>query len=228
MSCEPRRPSITFITESGNVGMTTVGRGDLVLVRTGQYARALREGWVTSRRRRSRPVVHHGRLAAPNRDCRHCHRHLGLRSAPDEFDNAFQPLHQVAIRHLGLLIGEMWALEELADDCAANGVSLAGRALARDDPRRGAVRLARTCACGPRGGDQHAAARRVPRLRRAAKSLFALERHLDVVARPLGLAPEELRRRNFVHQGQTLSTGQVVRDEVDMEELMARALELSD
>jgi hypothetical protein len=41
---------------------------------------------------------------------------------PNEFDNAFQPLHQVGIPHLGLLIGEMWALEELADDCAADGV----------------------------------------------------------------------------------------------------------
>lgn len=46
----------------------------------------------------------------------------GFEVRPNEFDNAFQPLHQVAIPHLGLLIGEMWALEELADDCAADGV----------------------------------------------------------------------------------------------------------
>jgi hypothetical protein len=46
----------------------------------------------------------------------------GFEVRPNEFDNAFQPLHQVAIPHLGLLIGEMWALDELADDCAADGV----------------------------------------------------------------------------------------------------------
>jgi len=41
---------------------------------------------------------------------------------PSEFDEAFQRLHQMAIPHLGLLVGEMWALEELAADCAADGV----------------------------------------------------------------------------------------------------------
>jgi hypothetical protein len=41
---------------------------------------------------------------------------------PNEFENAFQPLHQVAIPHLGLLLGEMWDLDALAEDCAADGV----------------------------------------------------------------------------------------------------------
>ena len=34
---------------------------------------------------------------------------------------AFQPLHQVAIPHIGLLIGEMWDLDALAAHCAADG-----------------------------------------------------------------------------------------------------------
>jgi CO/xanthine dehydrogenase Mo-binding subunit len=62
----------------------------------------------------------------------------------------------------------------------------------------------------------------------APQSLFALERHLDVVARRLGIAPDELRRRNFVRKGQTLATGQVVRDDVDMSGMLDRALAASD
>lgn len=62
----------------------------------------------------------------------------------------------------------------------------------------------------------------------APQSLFALERHMNVVARAIGLAPEELRRRNFIAQGQTSAIGQVMRDPVEMDRLLDRALELSD
>jgi CO/xanthine dehydrogenase Mo-binding subunit len=61
----------------------------------------------------------------------------------------------------------------------------------------------------------------------APQSVFALERHLDRVAAVIGLAPEELRRRNFIRQGQTLAFGQVVNEKVDMNKLLDRALELS-
>jgi hypothetical protein len=40
---------------------------------------------------------------------------------PNEFDVAFQPLHQVAIPNIGLFIGEMWDLDALAADCADDG-----------------------------------------------------------------------------------------------------------
>ncbi|MFY9527929.1 MAG: xanthine dehydrogenase family protein molybdopterin-binding subunit [Candidatus Acidiferrales bacterium] len=62
----------------------------------------------------------------------------------------------------------------------------------------------------------------------APQSVFALERHLDQVARAVGLEPDELRRRNFIHEGQTLAVGQVIREKVDMGRLMDRAFELSD
>jgi CO/xanthine dehydrogenase Mo-binding subunit len=62
----------------------------------------------------------------------------------------------------------------------------------------------------------------------APQSLFALERHLDVIARQLGIAPEEMRRRNFIRKGQTLATGQIVRDDVDMSAMLDRALVASD
>lgn len=62
----------------------------------------------------------------------------------------------------------------------------------------------------------------------APQSVFALERHLDRVAKAIGLKPDELRRRNFIHEGQTLAVSQVVREQVDMARLMDRAFELSD
>ncbi len=45
----------------------------------------------------------------------------GFEVRPNEFANAFQPLHQVVIPNMGLLIGEMWDLDALAEDCAADG-----------------------------------------------------------------------------------------------------------
>jgi CO/xanthine dehydrogenase Mo-binding subunit len=62
----------------------------------------------------------------------------------------------------------------------------------------------------------------------APQSVFALERHLDHVAQAAGLAPDELRRRNFIHEGQRLAVGQIVREKVDMEHLLDRAFALSD
>lgn len=61
----------------------------------------------------------------------------------------------------------------------------------------------------------------------APQSTFALERHLNKVARAVGLAPEEFRRRNFLRESDTTATGQVIREKVDMSRLLARALELS-
>ncbi|MGH9802344.1 MAG: xanthine dehydrogenase family protein molybdopterin-binding subunit, partial [Blastocatellia bacterium] len=62
----------------------------------------------------------------------------------------------------------------------------------------------------------------------APQSIFAMERHLNKVARTVGLSPEELRRRNFLKAGETTSTGQIVREKIDLSALLDRALELSD
>jgi CO/xanthine dehydrogenase Mo-binding subunit len=62
----------------------------------------------------------------------------------------------------------------------------------------------------------------------APQSVFALERHLDRVAEAVGLEPEELRRRNFIREGEMLAVSQVVKEKVDMGGLMDRALALSD
>jgi CO/xanthine dehydrogenase Mo-binding subunit len=62
----------------------------------------------------------------------------------------------------------------------------------------------------------------------APQSIFALERHMDKVAHAVGLTPEEFRRRNFIHEGETTATSQLIRERVDMDGLLTRALQLSD
>ncbi len=62
----------------------------------------------------------------------------------------------------------------------------------------------------------------------APQSLFAMERHMDRIAQAVGISPVEVRRRNFLKPGQTTTTGQTVREEIDLGKLLDRALELSD
>lgn len=61
----------------------------------------------------------------------------------------------------------------------------------------------------------------------APQSLFALERHMDKVARVVGLSPDEFRRRNLLRKGDTTSTGQLIKDEIDLVGLQNRALDLA-
>ncbi len=62
----------------------------------------------------------------------------------------------------------------------------------------------------------------------APQSIFGLERHLDKVARTVGLSPEEFRRRNFIREGQTTATNQVISEKVELEKLLDHAFELTD
>jgi CO/xanthine dehydrogenase Mo-binding subunit len=62
----------------------------------------------------------------------------------------------------------------------------------------------------------------------APQSIFALERHMDKIAKVVGLTPEELRRRNFLSTGDRTATGQLLTDPVDMQHLLTRALDESD
>src|ERR1700719_3761261 len=62
----------------------------------------------------------------------------------------------------------------------------------------------------------------------ALQSLFAMERHMDRIARTVGLSPVEIRRRNFLQPGQATTTEQVVREPIDLGKLLDRALEVSD
>ncbi|MEV7108472.1 cyclase family protein [Streptomyces atroolivaceus] len=110
------------LTATAGAQGVTVGRGDIVLVRTGQLARTRRDGWgdyaggaAPGLSFTTAGWLHGSEIAAIATDT------WGFEVRPNEFDVAFQPLHQVAIPNIGLLIGEMWDLEALAADCAADG-----------------------------------------------------------------------------------------------------------
>jgi CO/xanthine dehydrogenase Mo-binding subunit len=62
----------------------------------------------------------------------------------------------------------------------------------------------------------------------APQSIFAIERHMDQIARAVKLTPEELRRRNFLHKDQTTATGQIIHEDVDYDGLLDRAFRESD
>ena len=106
--------------------------------------------------------------------------------------------------------------------------AVAGRAVARHDPRGRARTSVRTSAC--------AAAPSRPTRRRTARSAASARRRASSrssgtwTASPprSGLTPDELRRRNFIAAGQTSAVGQVMREPIDMAALLDRALALAD
>ncbi|MDS2173437.1 cyclase family protein [Nesterenkonia sp. CL21] len=99
-----------------------VGRGDILLVRTGQLSRVGPGAWgdyaggpAPGLSFTTASWLHRSEVAAVATDT------WGFEVRPNEFDQAFQPLHQVCIPNMGLTIGEMWNLEELARICADTG-----------------------------------------------------------------------------------------------------------
>ncbi|GIM92163.1 cyclase family protein [Paractinoplanes toevensis] len=116
-------PSHLMATVERQGPSSAVGSGDIVVVRTGQLARARREGWgdyaggpAPGLSFTTADWLHTSEIAAIATDT------WGFEVRPNEFDDAFQPLHQVAIPHIGLFLGEMWDPDALAADCAADGV----------------------------------------------------------------------------------------------------------
>ncbi|MEU6841716.1 cyclase family protein [Streptomyces sp. NPDC046716] len=111
------------LEETARTQQVSVERGDIVLVRTGQLARVKRSGWgeyaggpAPGLSFTTAGWLHSSEIAAIATDT------WGFEVRPNEFDAAFQPLHQVVIPNMGLLVGEMWDLEALAEDCASDGV----------------------------------------------------------------------------------------------------------
>src|SRR6202023_2998455 len=54
----------------------------------------------------------------------------------------------------------------------------------------------------------------------APQSLFARERNMDRIANVVGLSPVEVRRRNFLQRGQTTTTEQVIREPINLSDLL--------
>jgi len=58
----------------------------------------------------------------------------------------------------------------------------------------------------------------------APQAIFAIEMHMEKAARALGIDPVELRRRNFLHAGDTLPTGQRLAEDPGLDRLLDDAL----
>jgi kynurenine formamidase len=97
----------------------TVEPGDILLVRTGWWARFLETGdgaepgagldWTCA------SWLHDHRVAAVAAD------NLMVENPASGVDGAILPMHMLCLRDMGLMLGEYWNLNELAADCAADG-----------------------------------------------------------------------------------------------------------
>jgi kynurenine formamidase len=100
-----------------------VGRGDIVLVRTGQMAQCREAGsWGTyaggsapGLALDTAPWIFDNEIAAVACDT------WGLEVLPNQTADVFQPLHIILIVFMGLMVGEIFDLEALAEDCASDG-----------------------------------------------------------------------------------------------------------
>jgi kynurenine formamidase len=98
----------------------TIGRGDIVLIRTGWWTRFLETGdgsepgsgldW------RCASWLHDHDVAAVAAD------NLMVEDPISGVKGTFMPMHMLCLRDMGLMLGEYWDLAALADDCAADGV----------------------------------------------------------------------------------------------------------
>ncbi|GAA1864216.1 cyclase family protein [Pseudonocardia ailaonensis] len=101
-----------------------VGKGDFVLVRTGAMAAVRAKGTWGDYSAGDAPGL--------NLDSTHwvCENEIaglatdtwGMEVRPNEITEIFQPLHVVLLVNVGLMVGEIFDLEKLADDCAGDGV----------------------------------------------------------------------------------------------------------
>lgn len=101
-----------------------IGRGDFVIVRTGQQEACLKKGDWTGYAGGDAPGlafetaywIKEREIAAICTDT------WGCEVRPNETSEANQPWHWVVIPAIGISMGEIFYLKELAEDCAADGV----------------------------------------------------------------------------------------------------------
>jgi kynurenine formamidase len=116
------------ITEDDLVGCiesqgetSVVGTGDVVLLRTGWLDSRRASGWgdyaggdEPGLSFATAGWLHRTEIAGIASDT------WGIEVRPNEFPDSFQPLHQIVIPNIGLLIGENFDLDALAADCEAD------------------------------------------------------------------------------------------------------------
>ncbi len=100
-----------------------IRRGDFVLVRTGMMEQRLRDGWAgyaggdaPGLAFETAEWIHGHEIAAI------CCDTWGCEVRPNETTDAQQPWHWVVIPMIGISMGEIFVMGELADDCADDGV----------------------------------------------------------------------------------------------------------
>ena len=102
----------------------TIRSGDALLVRTGHMTLCQdRGGWgsyaggdAPGLSFHTADWIYQHQIAAVASDT------WGMEVRPNEIADSFQPLHQVCIPNMGLTIGEIFFLDDLAEDCARDGV----------------------------------------------------------------------------------------------------------
>lgn len=99
-----------------------VGAGDVVLIRTGQLGYCQLNGWeryaggdAPGLSFFTAPWLHRMEVAGVASDT------WGVEVRPNELANADQPLHQIMIPNIGLLVGENFFLDDIAADCVDDG-----------------------------------------------------------------------------------------------------------
>jgi len=101
-----------------------VGVGDIVLIRTGQMAQVRAQGSWGQYAGGPSPGLSLTTAGwfCENRVAGYATDTWGTEVIPNETEDVFQPLHIVLIVHAGMLVGEIFDFEGLAEDCARDGV----------------------------------------------------------------------------------------------------------
>jgi kynurenine formamidase len=101
----------------------TIGRGDFVIIRTGQLEKCLKTGWGTFAGGDAPGVKFENCYWCQDKQIAAiCSDTWGVEVRPNEGPEANQPWHWVVIPAMGLTMGEMFYVKELAEDCAADRV----------------------------------------------------------------------------------------------------------
>lgn len=102
----------------------SIESGDIILIRTGQMAQVRdRGGWGDYAGGPAPGLsLTCAEWLATHEIAGYATDTWGTEVIPNETPDVFQPLHCVAIVNMGMLVGEIFTMEALADDCAADGV----------------------------------------------------------------------------------------------------------
>jgi kynurenine formamidase len=107
------------LEEAATAARAEIREGDILLLRTGKLRHCRRDGWgdfaggdAPGLSFHSIPWLYDHRIAAVASDT------WGVEVRPNELPDSFQPFHIVALVYMGLLLGEMFDFEALAQACA--------------------------------------------------------------------------------------------------------------